>query len=141
MAAPQPTARPAPKPTTLTTADAVPAEPLTAGAIVSPDDFFEEYTSETLKPAIVENVLVKGQPVYVARLTAAGLDTFYDEVKGEEIPGNEYRGAIMAFAIVREHGTRIFEPRHRTRLSDMPAGTTSEIVAKFFEINGLSRGK
>jgi hypothetical protein len=141
MANPTPPARPAPARPTIQTAEAPTPIRVDESTIVSADDFFEEYTAAPLKPVAVPGIQVKGQPVYVCRLTAGGLDKFFDEVKSDSVPDDEYRGAVLAFAIVRENGSRVFEPRHRSRLSDMPGDKASEIIAKFYEVNGLSRGK
>ena len=109
---------------------------VTSADIISADDWFAE-CKPTLDPALVDGVTIKGQPVYVARLTAAGLDTFGEECDPEKVPDIEYRGAMLAFALVRANGTRIFDATARNRLSQLPADMATSIIQKFQEVNGM----
>ncbi len=122
----------------ITTVDPVKDPRPTPADILSADDFFEE-CSPTFAPVAVEGIAVKGQPVYVARLTAGGLDSYFKEIDG--IPDEESRGAILAFAIVRANGSRVFAASHRAHLSQFPADKSLQITGAFFDANGLGGRK
>lgn len=109
-----------------------------AADIIVADDFFEECLP-SFPPVLVEGLAVKGLPVYVARLSAGGLDLYYKELDG--VPDAESRGAILAFCSVRPNGSRIFSASHRQQLSQFPADKAQAITAAFFEANGLGARK
>lgn len=121
------------------TASPEPVAPIAPAEIISADDWFEE-CKPSLAPALVEGVTIKGQPVYVARLTAAGLDAYGMEID-DTVPDIEARGAILAFALVRPNGVRIFDKLARSRLAQLPAEIAIPIIQKFREANGMTPKK
>ena len=111
----------------------------TPADIVSPEDYFAK-CSPAFSPVLVDGATdAKGQPVYVAKLSAAGLDTYFKELDG--VPEAESRGAMLAFAIVRANGTRIFAASDRIHLSQFPADETQDIAGAFLEANRLGARK
>ena len=122
----------------LRTVDPQKAPRPTGAEILAPDDYFEE-CAPTFAPVPVDGITVKGQPVYVARLSAGGLDSYFKEIDG--VPDEESRGAILAFAVVRANGSRVFTPAHRIQLSQFPADKSLQITGAFFEANGLGARK
>jgi hypothetical protein len=87
-------------------------------------------------PSAVPNIQVNGKPVYVARLTAAGLDAYYKEL--QSVPEDIYRAGLLAFAIRDKFGKRIFGPDHLHMLAETPSEIAVPISEHFLEVNGMS---